>query len=126
MRVPVHVVVSLTLSSLLGCVGDGVKNDYVKISGVVVDEALGSPLTNVYVELHIFEQKSLFRMGSYKFHERVETSSEGAFLFTVESGKNLQITSHSESTRVHGGHLTLDKVKEDVTGVVLRHSLVAE
>ena len=120
MKVFLYCMIALTVF-LLGCASPVVKGDNVNISGVVVDEVSGDSLRKINVELYLFEQGSVFTMGTYKFFKKVETTDKGEFNFTVEEGKSIQIKTQALGFQLYGGLITIDKILQDKLNVVIRH-----
>lgn len=120
MKVPVHYIIVFTVF-LLGCASAIVRGDNVNISGVVVDDVSGDPLGKVNVELYLFEQGSIFTMGAYKLYKQVETSDKGRFDFAVEEGKSIQIKTQNLGAQIYGGLITIEKVSQDKSDIVVKH-----
>ena len=104
----------------VGCTTQPRAADDVTIEGIVVHEVSGAPLSRHSVELQLFVQESVFRMGAYEPGRRVDTDQEGRFSFRVSKGRSVQLLSRSPGAERIGGLEAINKVRED-TSVVLRH-----
>ncbi|WHI49949.1 hypothetical protein P3339_16015 [Microbulbifer sp. MLAF003] len=120
MKFSTHYIIVFTVF-ILSFASTIVRGDDVNISGVVVDDVSGFPLGKVNVELYLFEQGSIFKMGTYKLFKQVESSDEGRFDFAVEEGESIQIKTKNSGAPLYGGLITIDKVSQDKSDIVIRH-----
>ncbi|MEX2257955.1 MAG: hypothetical protein WD672_04525 [Woeseia sp.] len=118
MKMSVSLVIMML--ALVACGGVHVQGDFVKISGVVIDEVSGVPLREVVVHLYIFEQGSIFTMGAYRFSDQLEADN-GKFEFSVAKGSSVQISTQSLGSKVHGCSATIDNVRQDHKDVIIKH-----
>ncbi|MDP1930240.1 MAG: hypothetical protein Q8L60_02140 [Gammaproteobacteria bacterium] len=106
---------------LTGCGSSNIYGETVKISGVVLDERLKSPLVGASVEMYVFKQKSVFSMGSYILDKDAVTDENGRFEFVAKAGDSIQIKTRASGAELYGGLMTLDVQSTEQPQIVIEN-----
>jgi hypothetical protein len=95
------------------------------VSGTVVDSETHSPLGDVKVNLYVFRQTNIFKMGNFSFESSFTTLPDGKFQFSIDGGKGktIQLTTQDLGEARQNNAIVLRKVGEDVLDIKLEHQI---